>query len=222
VTRAAREAERRPDVAALRRFLRSLGVDPARDPEYAGTAGLVAAFLKERTAGLRAPARPLRALRYRGRPGAAVALERIPIYGLCPHHLVPYFGAASVRYMPRDRVAGAGSLARVVRDLTMAPRLQEDLTEAVADAIDRALAPRSVEVRIAARHFCLEMRGAEQRAALVTEARRGEALDAERPAAPRSGRAARTGAPRARARRPTRRPGSRHPAARGAGRRTRR
>jgi GTP cyclohydrolase I len=218
VTRAARGKARRPDVAALRRFLRSLGVDPARDPEYAGTAGLVAAFLKERTAGLRAPARPLRALRYRGRPGASVTLERIPVYGLCPHHLVPYFGAASVRYMPRDRVAGAGSLARVIRNLTLAPRLQEDLTEAVADAIEGALAPRSVEVRIAARHFCIEMRGAEQRAALVTEARRGEALDADRRAAPRAPSRARRG----RARPSVRRPGSRHPAARGAGRRARR
>lgn len=217
MSRAARRA-RGPDVAALRRFLRSLGVDPARDPEYAGTAGLVAAFLKERTAGLRRPVRALKALRYRGRPGAAVALERIPVYGLCPHHLVPYYGAASVRYAPQDRVAGAGSLTRLVRDLTMAPRLQEDLTEAVADAIERALAPRSIEVRIAARHFCVEMRGAEQRAALVTEARRGQALEAARPAARR----ARSGGARRPARRSTRRPGSRHPAARGTGRRARR
>jgi GTP cyclohydrolase I len=102
-----------------------------------------------------------------------VSLEQIPVYGLCPHHLTPYFGAASVRYAPGDRVAGAGSLARVVRDLTLTPRIQEDLTEAIAEAIERDLSPRFVEVRVAARHFCLEMRGVEQRAALITEARRG-------------------------------------------------
>ncbi|HEY7729118.1 MAG TPA: GTP cyclohydrolase I [Candidatus Eisenbacteria bacterium] len=164
-----------PDIAALDRFLRSLGVDPARDPEYAGTAEQAGSFLAERTAGLRERPRPLKPLRYRGRRGAAVALERIPVYGLCPHHLTPYFGYATVRYAPRNRVAGATSLARVVRDCALVPRLQEDLTEAVADAIDRALTPRFVEVRIAARHFCLEMRGVEQRAALVTEARRTRA-----------------------------------------------
>jgi GTP cyclohydrolase I len=161
-------------VAALARFLRSLGVEAARDPEFTDTARQAGAFLAERTVGLRAAPRPLRPLRYRGRSGATVALTRIPLYGLCPHHLTPYFGAASVRYAPRDRVAGTGSLARVVRELTLRPRLQEDLTEAIADALERALAPRFVEVRIAARHFCLEMRGVEQRAAFVTEARRGE------------------------------------------------
>jgi GTP cyclohydrolase IA len=170
---ARRGGVRRPDLAALARFLRSLGIDPARDPEYVGTAKRAGAFLAERTAGLRSTPRPLRPLRYRGRAGATVALERIPLYGLCPHHLTPYFGAASVRYAPRERVAGAGSLARVVRELSLVPRLQEDLTEAVADALELALAPRFVEVRIAARHFCLEMRGVEQRAAFVTEARRG-------------------------------------------------
>lgn len=180
--RAGARRTRRPDFAALERFLRSLGVDPARDPEYAGTAKLAGAFLAERTAGLGAAPRPLRPLRYRGRAGAAVALEQIPLYGLCPHHLTPYFGAASVRYGPRERIAGAGALVRVVRDLTLVPRLQEDLTEAIADALEQALAPRFVEVRIAARHFCIEMRGAEQRAALVTEARRGEAAETRPPA----------------------------------------
>lgn len=164
-----------PDIAAFARFLRSLGVAPARDPEYAETARLAAAFFVERTAGLRAKPRPLRALRYRGRPGATVALESIPVYGLCPHHLTPYFGAVTVRYAPDGRVTGTGSLARLVHDLALVPRIQEDLAEAVADEIERALAPRSIEVRIEARHFCLEMRGVEQRADFVTEARRGEA-----------------------------------------------
>jgi GTP cyclohydrolase IA len=167
-----------PDLAALQQFLRSLGIDPARDPEYAETVERVAAFFVERTSGLREESRPVRALHYRGRPGEAIALEGIPVYGLCPHHLVPYFGEAWVRYVPRGRVCGTGSLARVVRDLARVPRLQEDLTRAVADALERALEPASVEVSIRARHLCLEMRGVEQRAEFVTEARRGTAARA--------------------------------------------
>ena len=184
----------RPDLAAFARFLRSLGISRAHDPEYRDTARLAGAFFVERTAGLRAEPRRLRALRYRGRAGATVALEAIPVYGLCPHHLTPYFGTATVRYAPRDRVAGTGSLARLVRDLALVPRIQEDLAEAVADEIERALDPRSVEVRIEARHFCLEMRGVEQRAEFVTEARRGEAARSLAPVR-------RAGADRARAKR---------------------
>lgn len=164
-----------PDLTALERFLRSLGLDPARDPEYAETVELAGTFLAERTAGLREELRPPRAIPYRGKPGAVVAIEDLPVYGLCPHHFVPWFGTASVRYVPERSLCGAGSLARVVRGLALVPRLQEDFTEAVADAIDHALKPRSVEVRVEARHLCIEMRGIEQRARLVTEARRGAA-----------------------------------------------
>ena len=164
----------RPDIGALEEFLRSIGIDPRLDPEYLETAGLAAAFLAERTAGLREEIRPLRTARYRGRPGETVALEEIPVYGLCPHHLVPYFGEAQVRYAPRSKVAGPSSIARLVRDLACVPRIQENLTQAIADHLERALEPGSVEVIVRARHLCAEMRGVEQRVQFVTEARRAE------------------------------------------------
>ncbi len=160
-------------VAAFTTFLRALGIDPRRDPEYTVTAQLTADFLAERTAALRREPGPLRPSRYRGHPGESVKLEKIPVYGMCPHHLVPYFGTASVSYMPTDRICGIGAIARLVRELACAPRLQESLTQAIADAIERDLEPASVEVSVRARHLCLEMRGVEQRALLVTEARRG-------------------------------------------------
>src|SRR6267378_7542771 len=49
-----------PSVAALTTFLRSLGIDPRRDPEYTVTAQLTADFLAERTAALRREPGPLR------------------------------------------------------------------------------------------------------------------------------------------------------------------
>ena len=169
-------------VAAFTTFLRSLGIDPRRDPEYTVTAQLTADFLAERTAALRREPGPIRPSRYRGHPGETVRLERIPVYGMCPHHLVPYFGTASVRFVPTDRICGIGAIARLVRELSCAPRLQESLTQAIADAIERDLEPSSVEVKIRARHLCLEMRGVEQRALFVTEARRGESGVSKPPA----------------------------------------
>jgi GTP cyclohydrolase I len=164
-----------PDIAALERFLRSLGVDPEHDEEYSLTAPLLADLLFERTAGLREEPPALRPLPYRGHPGETVAIEGMQVYGLCPHHLVPYFGEASVRFVPRNRLCGAGALVRAVRALANVPRLQEDLTQEIADLVERSLAPRGVYVHMTARHLCMELRGAEGRARLVTEARRGEA-----------------------------------------------
>lgn len=180
-----------PDLSALTTFLRSLGIDPRRDSEFTVTAELTGAFLAERTAGLREEPRPIRPSRYRGRAGETVKLERIPVYGMCPHHLVPYLGYVSVNYVPRDRICGIGSLARLIRDLSCAPRLQEDLTQAIADCVERDLEPASVEVVMRARHLCLEMRGVEQRALLVTEARRG-AIPASAPVKRPGGRGRRT------------------------------
>lgn len=161
-----------PNVKALNTFLRSLGIDPARDPEFAETAKLTAAFLAERTAGLRAPVRAIRTSRYEGRAGERVRLERIPVYGLCPHHMVPYLGYVAVSFIPRERVCGIGSIARVIGELTQTPRIQEDLTQAIADHIGSALRPASLEITVRARHLCLEMRGTRQRAVFVTEAKR--------------------------------------------------
>ena len=162
-------------VAAFTTFLRSLGMDPRRDSEYTVTAQLTADFLAERTAALRREPSPIRPSRYRGSPGETVRLERIPVYGMCPHHLVPYFGSVSVSYVPTDRICGIGAIARLVREVSCAPRLQENLTQALADAIERDLEPASIEVIVRARHLCLEMRGVEQKALFVTEARRSGA-----------------------------------------------
>ena len=168
-------------VAAFTTFLRELGIDPRRDPEYTVTAQLTADFLAERTAALRREPGPLRPSRYRGHAGETVRLERIPIYGMCPHHLVPYFGSVSVNYMPSDRICGIGAIARLVRELACLPRLQESLTQAIADAIERDLEPVSVQIVVRARHLCLEMRGVEQKALFVTEARRGAGSSAPKP-----------------------------------------
>ncbi len=170
--------------AGLASFLRSLGIDSRRDPEFTVTAELTAAFLAERTAGLREEPRPIRPSRYRGRAGETVRLERIPVYGMCPHHLVPYFGHVQVRYTPSDRVCGIGSIVRLVRELSCVPRLQESLTQAIADTMERDLEPSSLEVVVRARHLCLEMRGVEQRALFVTEARRGGEPGPQQPRAP--------------------------------------
>ena len=174
--RAAAKREFRPDVQALDRFLRSIGVDADRDPEYTVTAALLAELLVEQTSGLREEPPMLRPMAYEASPGETVALEGIAFHGLCPHHLVPYTGEARIRFSPKEQICGAGALARLVRDLARVPRLQENLTQAIADAVQGFLEPHGVEVEVRARHLCIELRGPESRAHFVTEARRGRPL----------------------------------------------
>jgi len=103
-------------------------------------------------------------------------MDSIRFYGLCPHHLVPFVGEACIRIIPGERIAGAGALARAVRELALVPRLQENFTQALADTIERDLAPVGLAVRVVGRHFCMELKGSNSGARLVTEAHRGAPL----------------------------------------------
>jgi GTP cyclohydrolase I len=44
----------------------------------------------------------------------SVSVTDIAFHSLCAHHFLPFFGAAHVAYVPKDRVVGLSKLARVV------------------------------------------------------------------------------------------------------------
>lgn len=106
-----------------------------------------------------------------------VVLRDVPFHSLCAHHLLPFFGTASVVYRPAERVAGFGSLARVVRHYAQRPQLQERMAEQIADRLVTALAPRGLAVRLVARQLCMEMRGVLSGGEAEVLAVRGDAGD---------------------------------------------
>jgi len=112
------------------------------------------------------------------RAGEVVALRGIEFRSVCEHHLLPFFGAAHVAYLPGPRFAGLGALARAVEVAAARPQLQERLTEDIADALERGLAARGVLVVLEAAHGCVSARGPRQGSArTVTLAARGQLAD---------------------------------------------
>lgn len=107
-----------------------------------------------------------------------VFVGSIPLYSLCEHHLVPFFGVAHVAYIPEKRIVGLSKIPRVVEAFSRQLQVQERLTVQIADAIDRALKPKGVGVVIRARHMCVEMRGIEKPGTITfTSALRGVMKD---------------------------------------------
>ncbi len=89
-----------------------------------------------------------------------VLVKDIPLYSMCEHHLIPFFGKAHVAYIPKDgNVTGLSKLARVVEGYARRPQLQERLTTQIADGIMEKLKPYGVVVVIEAEHMCMTMRG---------------------------------------------------------------
>lgn len=83
----------------------------------------------------------------------------IPFFSLCEHHTAPFFGVATVAYIPGDKIVGLSKLARAVRYYAGRFQNQERITQQVAERLEKELAPKGVAVTLKARHFCMEMRG---------------------------------------------------------------
>lgn len=102
-----------------------------------------------------------------------VVLRDLPFHSLCAHHLLPFFGHATIAYVPTGRVAGLSWFPRMLRHLARRPQLQERLGGQLADAIAEALSSEGVLVRLTARQMCMEMRGVESPGTIETLALRG-------------------------------------------------
>ncbi len=89
-----------------------------------------------------------------------VLVKDIPLYSICEHHFLPFYGVAHVAYIPRQgKITGLSKLARVVEGFAKRPQLQERMTTQVANSIMDALGPLGVIVVIEAEHMCMIMRG---------------------------------------------------------------
>jgi GTP cyclohydrolase I len=104
-----------------------------------------------------------------------VLLKGIPLYSICEHHLLPFFGRAHVAYIPsNNKVTGLSKIARVVDAFSKRLQVQERLTTDIAELIMRKLSPKGVLVVIEAEHLCMSMRGVKKPGVLtITSAVRG-------------------------------------------------
>ena len=160
---------------AVREILLAIGEDPERDGLLA-TPHRVAKMYEEIFAGLGEDPGEHLSVVFEADHDEMVMVKEIPVYSVCEHHLVPWFGRAHVAYIPNDdgRITGLSKLARLVDGFSRRPQVQERLTTQVADRIEAVLAPRGVLVVVEAEHLCMSMRGVRKPGTVtVTSAVRG-------------------------------------------------
>jgi GTP cyclohydrolase I len=143
-------------------LLRELGEDPTRGG-LVGTPERVARSLRFLTEGYaldvhEAVADALFDQEY----DEMVLVREVPFFSLCEHHVLPFFGAAHVAYMPRGRVVGLSKIPRLVDVFAHRLQLQERMTRQIAEALDEVTHAKGVAVVVEARHLCMEMRGVEK------------------------------------------------------------
>jgi len=104
-----------------------------------------------------------------------VLVKNIPLYSMCEHHLLPFYGKAHIAYLPDGkRVVGISKIARLVDIFAKRPQVQERLTNQIADTLMDVLKPQGAMVVIEAEHMCMIMRGVKKPGTkIVTSSMRG-------------------------------------------------
>ena len=143
-----------------RRLLISLGEDPDR-AGLVETPSRVAKAWKHWTSGYTQDPAELLKVFEDGAEGydELVIIRGIPVYSHCEHHLAPFFGKATIGYVPDGKIVGLSMLTRLVDCFAKRLQGQERLTVQIANALMTHLEPKAVGVIIHCRHLCMESRG---------------------------------------------------------------
>lgn len=175
--RPANELVRAQATRHLEAYLITLGLD-LRDSELRGTPSRVAEMMETLLAGHDPEQAPELAPIANADGATGLVLVRdLPFYSLCVHHMLPFFGHAHIGYLPADRLAGLGDLAKTLEYFSRRLTLQESIAADAAKFLEDKLGARGVAVLLEGRHLCLEMRGQEKEAVFEASAYRGDLAD---------------------------------------------
>lgn len=144
----------------VRLILEGVGEDPDREG-LLETPARVARMYEEVLSGLGQDPSYLFEKKFNEGHQEMVIVHDIPVYSLCEHHLVPFYGVAHVAYLPNQAgyICGISKLARLVELFAHRPQVQERLTSQVADTLVEELKPEGVLVVMECEHLCMSMRG---------------------------------------------------------------
>jgi GTP cyclohydrolase I len=163
--------DREAAARAIEAFLRALGHEPVG--ELAGTGERVAeAWASDLLQGTSIDAGALLRAgsieRDASTPAGLVIVRELDVSTMCPHHLLPAQGTATIAYLPGARLVGLGTIAGVVDACSRRLTLQERIGETVVEHLVSDLGARGALCKLSLVHACLRLRG-ERKASSVVE-----------------------------------------------------
>ena len=145
---------------AIVTLLRYIGEDPDRDG-LRDTPARVARAWREMTSGYDDDPATILGRTFDESSDEMIILRGISFYSTCEHHLLPFYGTATVGYLP-GKVVGISKLARLVECFARRLQIQERMTRQIAEAVETHLDARGVAVVLRAHHLCMGCRGVRQ------------------------------------------------------------
>jgi GTP cyclohydrolase I len=157
---------------AVLRLIQHVGEDPTREG-LLDTPRRVTKAWRELTSGYHDDPETILSTTFDVAYDQMVLVRNLPFVSLCEHHILPFTGTATIAYVPGDRVVGLSKLARLLDCYSRRLQVQERLTNEIADAIEKYLAPQGVGVVVSGTHSCMALRGVRKTGDMVTSAMRG-------------------------------------------------
>ncbi|ATW06126.1 GTP cyclohydrolase 1 [Candidatus Hodgkinia cicadicola] len=77
----------------------------------------------------------------------------------CEHHMMPFFGIASLAYIPAELVVGLSKVVNVLNCYSARLQSQERLTYQVFNYIKHSLRPKAIVLKLECKHMCMVARG---------------------------------------------------------------
>ncbi|MEI8025926.1 MAG: GTP cyclohydrolase I FolE [Pseudomonadota bacterium] len=96
-----------------------------------------------------------------------VCVKDIEFYSLCEHHMLPFWGKASIAYYPNQKILGLSKLARIVDLFSKRLQVQERFTKEVAETVYSLVDARAAAVVVEAQHMCMMMRGVQKQSSMT-------------------------------------------------------
>ena len=163
---------------AIEAFLRAIGRDPASDPNLGETGARVAdAYLDEICDGYAVDVAKLLAANAIEGATDVVIVRDVNVSTMCPHHLMPATGKATVAFAPKRSIVGLGALVKLVDAYAHRLTLQEQIGEGVVAALVKYVDPHWAACRLVMEHACVVARGERRHGARAETVALGGAID---------------------------------------------
>jgi GTP cyclohydrolase IA len=159
----------------IRELIIACGDDPQR-PGLEKTPSRVSRMYKDLTSGTKEDARAIlgEAL-FPAESDGLVVCQDIDFVSMCEHHMLPFFGRATIAYLPDKQLVGISKLVRLTQVFARRLQVQERMGQQILDIMDEILQPCGSVVHISATHLCMVARGVKQpNARMVTLHRSGQ------------------------------------------------
>ncbi len=138
---------------AVVRLIEYLGEDPTRD-SLKLTPERVLRFYDELREG-----QEVKVTTFESEVSDLVVVKGISFASLCEHHMLPYWGTATVGYLPDGKILGLSKVPRLVAVCASGLTVQEELSANIAHSVSESAHTGNVAVVTKAEHSCMLIRG---------------------------------------------------------------